>query len=297
MQADDFLAWLAVQRQGTVSKLKKRIIWASAKLGEPIKDPWTVIRALNQLGYIDLSVEYTEWKSRPATISKIPGDEALALVTGCYDHSRYSDGILQNDLAPTQINAQSKFISSLIPSSLYVEVSDTLSLSNFAHEYSCQFLSMDDAFDRLTENRLVLPELPSVGPRIGEEEIELFSWSIQRYIRTKTLDTEGVYRQNIFGRRRYWIYSRGEWRRVDHWSAIWIGCKYFGENNVVDKLLSYNKHEQTIRFGEFISIPPNLERLMIFSTGMLPRFDNGYKYYDNINESYMLKIIVYLNIR
>lgn len=279
------LAWLSEERHGSLRQLQSRLIWlmGTSRAATSRRDAGRWIRDALTVGRIDVDWEAGTWVAASPVLTTLPGGHGYALLTGgrpaALNDRLRDDPVVHRTRGP---GSDSGFPA---PSAVFVEFRDADELEATARRLGVKLVN--------EAARQLCSRLQRIAPGARMPPLARNGAPIERWdgdsLRFEQFEgwgeqQSGLYRQEVFGRPRYALYSQGSWYKTTHAEGVYIVS---GRN---DELIRWRPDpaDRSESLGTLIvdngmSLPDAQRRVAGLCTGMRPtigthsrntRFDN-----------------------
>lgn len=268
MDTDLILRWLSYRRWGRISSAKTSmasLVDAPAPRGMSVAT--SVLARLETLGYIDLDWGENTWRIRPPLVTHVPGSTAFAIVLG--GRTGQIDGELNNNFCVHYVKPRSWGALSLLdPMTLLLEYDTELELREIAARIDGNF--RESAAQSLAAQLLPLHlGSPTGGPSKIGSTIEKYAIRTHSFIEVESTRPDGLYRQKINGRFRFWILESGSWYSTTYAEGI---CLLRSEDDLTYLRLTIAEDSEDpigiLEVDRQLPLPLQHRRALTYCTGL-----------------------------
>jgi hypothetical protein len=285
----DLLAqWLAVQRSGTVNRLRRAHDWLARTEEVNIQpaDSGRWVRDMAALCNLEVDWETDRWSITPRVLTRIPEGDGLALLVGCRDAS--CDRALDDlDLAVHRL-PQVTYASGLTrPDVVLLQYDSPDDLPEAAKTLDARFIPC--AAEQLA-SLLSYPRLgaPAAGPNLRNATLERFDPRTQEWGPTSVRPLpQGAYRYDYAGRKRHLYLTADGWRQCDMPAAVFAALATVNASPIRWRADSSGRDSGCLFVDRGVALPALHQRCLVLCSGFTPRFSDRARtsIYDNIPRS------------
>lgn len=219
MDGDLVLQWLSLRGRGAIADAVSSIAALMECRPESRKAAARAyLKRLETLGHIDLLWEENKWRIRPAMVTQLPGSSAFALFVG--KRTQESEDQLELDAVLHRVEpAKHVDVLPTDPKVLLLEYDHEADLGEFAVNAGASFVP-NAAFSAAEHLLLLAPGPRSAGPNLDGAQIQMFDKRSSKFIEIEKIGLNGLFRQIVNGRNKYWLSESGLWTSSDHAEGI-----------------------------------------------------------------------------
>ncbi len=288
MLGDLLAEWLAVQRSGTVSRLRRTHDWLARTEGINVQpaDSGRWVRDMAALGNLEVDWDTDRWSTTPRVVTRIPDGDGLALLVGCRDAS--CDRALEDLEIEVHRLSQVAYASGLTrPDVVLLQYDSPDDLPAVAKTLEARFIPC--AAEQLS-GLLSYPRLgaPAAGPNLGNATLELFDPRTQEWRSTSARPLpQGAYRYDYAGRKRYLFLGADGWRQCDMPAAVFAALATVNVNPLRWRADNSGRDTGCFFVDRGIPLPVLHQRCLVLCSGFIPRFSPRARtgIYDNVPRS------------
>lgn len=291
------MLWIANRDSGSFDDLKKIILWLTRQ--DNVDNPfiWETINGLHNLGYIQKDAASGEWKALGQELVIIPGKDGLGMLTGCFNRRNIVESEFDHGFWPTFVPASTDpQLAKILPKTIYIEASSMNDYFDYQRETGCRFLNVEAELSSIaSHDPLSLREVVA-PPRYDTGTLERFDIRELSYFPCSDGAADGLYKQRVYGRLKYWIRSDGTWFLTDRGLGPWLWNSLSREVHEEQRLVWYNESTESIYFNRKLALPAKLERLLVLCSGVLPIGSRHSRRFDNLSPFLAQTIFEYLKL-
>ncbi len=292
MDGDLVLEWLSFRGHGRLSNVTSSVAALMDGLPRARTDTARAyLRRLEVLGHLDLMWSEGTWRIRPTMLTQLPGSSAFALAIG--KRTAELEGRLEEAGAVLhKVEPPKSGTASLDdPKILLLEYDSEAELSDVAANAGATFTPC--AASSMTANLpLLVPGPRAAGPNTYGSPVEMFNLYQREFTHVETLRRDGLFRQKVNGRWRYWLLRSGLWSSTGYEEGMCLMMSEVDSNCLQLKIVEHVEDPiGTLRVNLSLPLPVQHRQALTLCSGVSPvKTPAGTWSYENVPHSVGLAV-------
>lgn len=292
MDADLLLLWASETGRGSIRGLRERAAWLARTTAQVPARRATgrCVRDLATLAHIDLDWAADHWSASPPVLTRLPGGDGFALLTGARPaalEQELGNTLEQNSLDLARVPQPAVPGDLPAPEALLVQYNTADELQNAARALGALYIPCA-AVTLSRKLPTIAPGDPAAPPSQQNTTLEQFNPATLLFspVDPARQHPPGLYRLHILGRRGHLLRSADGWRHCDLPSGVFLELARRRRSALQWRMETGRGRAE---YGQLFvdlgaPLPSQHMRALALCSGLLPRFSTRARtaIYDNV---------------